>query len=278
MSALPATALREVFGLSHAVALITGAASGLGRACALLLGQAGAHVAVNHLPGSAAAAAAVCRDIEAAGGQAMAVAADVSQQEEVEAMLRQVVDRFGRLDILVANAGIENGAPFQDMTLQQWQQVIDVNLTGTFLCARAAIRQFLRQPPQPGPPRANGRIVCMSSVHQIIPWAFQANYATSKAGVAMLARTLAQEFGPQRIRVNAVAPGAIRTDINRPVWETQAALEELLTLIPYGRIGEPRDVAQAVLFLVSDLSDYVTGATLYVGGGMTDYAAFRGAG
>lgn len=271
------SALRQVFGLEECVALVTGAASGLGRACALLLGQAGARVAVNHLPSSAEAAASVCREIEAAGGEAIAIAADVSAEDQVEAMRQRIVERFGRLDILIANAGIENGAPFQDMTLQQWQSVMDVNLSGAFLCARAAIRQFLAQP-QLDSAKARGRIVCMSSVHQVIPWAYQANYATSKAGIAMLAQTLAQEFGPQRIRVNAIAPGAIRTEINRPVWETPAALERLLTLVPYGRIGEPQDVANAVLFLVSDLADYISGTTLFVGGGMTNYAAFRGAG
>jgi len=277
MSLPPSAALRQVFGLEGCVALVTGAASGLGRACALLLGQAGAQVAVNHLPASATAANEVCREIEAAGGQALAVAGDVSSETDVETMLQQIVERFGRLDVLVANAGIENGAAFENMTLAQWGSVIDVNLTGAFLCARAAIRQFLDQPSR-DPAKARGRIVCMSSVHQTIPWSFQANYAASKAGVAMLAQTLAQEFGSQRIRVNAVAPGAIRTDINRPAWETPEALEKLLRLIPYGRIGEPQDVANAVLFLASDLSDYISGATLYVGGAMTDYAAFRGAG
>lgn len=269
---------RGAFGIAGQVAVVTGASSGLGRACAVALGCGGAKVVVNHLPASAEAAADVCREIQELGGEGVAYAADISDEEQVDAMFASVIARFGTLHILVNNAGIQNGARFQDMTLTQWQKVMDVNLTGTFLCARAAIREFLRRGPQPEVSRASGKIICMSSVHQVIPWAFEANYAASKGGVNLLMQSLAQEFAIHKIRVNAVAPGAIRTEINRPAWETEAALKNLLSLVPYGRIGEAADVGQAVLWLASDLSDYMTGATMFVDGGMTTYPAFRGAG
>lgn len=265
-------------GLSRQVALVTGAGSGLGRACALALGRAGAHVIVNHLPSDAEAGIEVADMIKNARGQACAIAADVSQEQQVEAMFTEAVQRFGTVHILVNNAGIQDGAAFADMSLEQWQRVLSVNLTGQFLCARAAVREFLRRGPQPDLSPALGKIICMSSVHQTIPWAFEANYAASKGGVMLLMQSLAQELASRRIRVNAVAPGAIRTPINRPAWDTEAALDKLLTLIPYGRIGEPTDIAQAVLWLASDLSDYVTGSTLLVDGGMSLYPSFRGNG
>jgi glucose 1-dehydrogenase len=233
---------------------------------------------INHLPGAEAAAEDVRSKIQMLEGTAIAIAADVSREHQVDAMVADTVQHFGALHILVNNAGIQRGADFQDMTLDQWQDVIDVNLTGQFLCARSAIRHFLRRGMQPDVSAALGKIICMSSVHQRIPWAFEANYAASKGGVALLMQSLAQEFAPSRIRVNAIAPGAIRTPINRSVWETEAALTRLLSLIPYGRIGEPPDIAHAVVWLASDLSDYMTGATLYIDGGMALYPSFRGAG
>lgn len=265
-------------GLSGQVAIVTGATSGLGRACALALAQAGAQVVVNHLPRSAAAAAEVVSEIEAAGGTVLTSAADVSLEQDVDAMFAEAVQRFGTVHILVNNAGIEQGAPFQDMSLAQWQRVIDVNLTGQFLCARAAVREFFRRGLQPEVSCALGKIICMSSVHQAIPWAFQTNYAASKGGVLMLMQSLAQELAPHRVRVNAIAPGAIRTPINRQVWESEAGLSSLLELIPYGRIGAPEDVATTVLWLASDLSDYMIGTTVFVDGGMTLYPSFRGNG
>ena len=265
-------------GLRGQVAIVTGAASGLGRACAVQLAAAGSTVIVNHLASSREAAMEVCRGIEQLGGRAVPYAADVSNEAQVMAMFAEAVARYGTVHILVNNAGIQDGAKFQDMTLAQWQRVIGVNLTGMFLCSREAIREFLRRGPQPSVSRATGKIICMSSVHQVIPWAFEANYATSKGGVAMLMRSLAQEFAKHKIRVNAVAPGAIRTPINRAAWETAESLQQLLALIPYGRIGEPEDIARAVLWLASDDSDYVNGTTLFVDGAMTAYPGFRGAG
>lgn len=265
-------------GLDGQIAVITGASSGLGRACARALAQAGAHVAVNHLPQHVDDAAQVVAEIRAQGGSALAVAADVCRADEVEAMFAHVIAHFGTVHILINNAGIQDGAPFQDMSLTQWQRVIDINLSGQFLCARAAVREFLRRGMQPELSCALGKIVCMSSVHQAIPWAFQANYAASKGGVMLLMQSLAQELAPQRIRVNAIAPGAIKTAINRDVWTSTESLATLLKLIPYGRIGAPEDVAQAAVWLASDLSDYVVGTTLFIDGGMALYPSFRGNG
>jgi glucose 1-dehydrogenase len=260
--------------LARHVALVTGASSGIGRACALASGRAGARVAVNHLPRSADAADEVAASIAAAGGEAMAVAADVSDEAAVEAMVAALIARFGTLHVLVANAGIQRDAPLLEMSLADWRRVIEVNLTGQFLCARAAAREFLRRGPDPSVSAATGKIVCMSSVHETIPWAGHVNYAASKGGVHMLVRSLALELAPARVRVNAIAPGAIRTAINREVWSSEAARRELMPLIPSGRIGEAEDIAEAVVWLASDLSDYITGATLFVDGGMSLYPAF----
>ncbi len=257
---------------------MTGAASGIGRGCALALAKAGCRVVVNHLPGDEDDARELAKELEAAGSQAFSFAADVSQGDHVEAMFAEACRRFGTVHILVNNAGIQSGAPFQDMTFDQWRKVMAVNLDGQFLCARAAVREFLRRGPQPEVSSATGKIICMSSVHQEIPWALEANYAASKGGVMLLMQSLAQELAIHRIRVNAIAPGAIQTAINRAAWDEPEALEELLKLIPYGRIGQPQDIANGVLFLASDLSDYVTGTTLVVDGGMMLYPAFRGAG
>lgn len=257
-------------------ALVTGASSGIGAGVAHALAAAGAAVAINHSSrNSAPAAEAVARGIREIDGRAIVLRADVSREAEVGAMVAAVLDAFGRLDILVANAGVQRDAPIEAMTLAQWQEVLDVNLTGQFLCARAAVRCFERQGIDPDLSRAAGKIICMSSVHQVIPWAGHINYAASKGGVEMLMKSLAQEVASRRIRVNAIAPGAIRTNINRAAWETPEARERLLRLIPYGRIGEAEDVAKAAVWLASDDSDYVTGATIFVDGGMSLYPEFR---
>jgi len=253
-------------------ALVTGASSGIGEATALALGAAGADVVVNYVKGRDRAEE-VAERIRAGGSQAFAHRADVSREEEVLAMFEAARRRLGTLDILVNNAGLQRDAAFADMTLEQWNAVIGVNLTGCFLCAREAVREFLRRGPR-DVSAAAGKIVFMSSVHEVIPWAGHANYAASKGGVMLLMKSLAQEVAPQRIRVNGVAPGAIRTPINRPAWVEPQAMKSLLELIPYGRIGEPDDVAKAVVWLASDESDYVTGTTLFVDGGMTLYPAF----
>ena len=258
--------------LDRQVALITGASSGIGAGAAKALAAAGAAVVINY-HSQAAPAEALARQINAQGGRAIAIGADVSQEHEVERLFAETLDAFGFLDILVTNSGLQKDAPTVDMSLADWNQVINVNLTGQFLCARSALRIFNRQGIREGVSRAAGKIIHMSSVHQRIPWAGHVNYVASKGGVNMLMQTLAQEVSHQRIRINGIAPGAIRTAINRDAPE-----QELLKLIPYGRVGDVEDVANAVVFLASDASDYIVGTTLFIDGGMSLYPEFRGNG
>jgi glucose 1-dehydrogenase len=260
--------------LAEQRALVTGANSGIGEAVAKSLAAAGASVVVNYVSNEAAADQ-VVRDIEAAGGKAIAVYADVSREDEVQAMFRKMFSAYGSIDILINNAGLQRDAPFQDMTLEQWNFVISANLTGQFLCAREAVREFIRRGVVPDLSLAAGKIICMSSVHQAIPWSRHANYAASKGGVMMLMQTMAQELAAFHIRVNSIAPGAIKTAINRSAWVTPEAQQRLLQLIPYNRIGSTADVANAAVWLASDQSDYITGATLFVDGGMMLYPGFR---
>jgi glucose 1-dehydrogenase len=258
-------------------AVVTGANSGIGEGVAKALAEAGAKVAVNYVSGPEHAER-VVQEIRSAGNQGMAIRADVSQEAQVEAMFEQVIAEWGSVDIVVNNAGLQRDAALHEMSLKDWQFVIDVNLTGQFLCARAGVREFLRRGVVSELSAAAGKIICMSSVHDVIPWAGHANYAASKGGVSMLMKTMAQELAQYRIRVNAVSPGAIKTPINREAWDTPEAEAKLLRLIPHGRVGETHDIAQATVWLASDLSDYVNGATLYVDGGMTLYPEFRGNG
>jgi glucose 1-dehydrogenase len=258
-------------------ALVTGANSGIGKAVAVALGQAGADVLVNYVVGSDQAEEVVA-EIRQHGAGAIAVQADVSDEAEVKAMVARMFEEFGTIDVLVANAGLQRDAPIRDMTLDQWNKVIGVNLIGQFLCCREAIREFERRGVRPEVSSAAGKIVCMSSVHDRIPWAGHVNYAASKGGVMLMMQSIAQEVAPSRIRINGISPGAIRTPINRPAWETPEAYAELLRLIPYKRIGEPEDIARAVVWLALDEADYVTGATLYVDGGMTLYPGFEAGG
>ena len=255
-------------------AIVTGANSGIGEGIARALAEAGAAVVVNYVRG-AEAAERVVSEIQEGGGTAIAIEADVSREVEVEAMFDAAIAAFGSVDILVNNAGLQKDAKLHQMSLADWNHVIAVNLTGQFLCARAAVREFLRRGVQPELSVAAGKIVCVSSVHDAIPWAGHANYAASKGGVAMLMKTMAQELAMHKIRVNSVSPGAIKTPINTTAWDTPEAERELLRLIPYGRVGETGDIARAVVWLASDHSDYVNGATLYVDGGMTLYPEFR---
>jgi glucose 1-dehydrogenase len=254
-------------------ALVTGANSGIGKAVAIALGEAGADVVVNYVRGEEAAQA-VVKTIVASGSKALALHADVSQEQQVQQMFRNMIDELGTIDILINNAGLQQDAPFDEMTLEQWNTVIGVNLTGQFLCAREAVREFKRRGIRPEVSMAAGKIICMSSVHEQIPWGGHANYASSKGGVMLLMKSIAQEFAPQRIRVNSICPGAIRTPINKSAWDTPEAYRSLLTLIPYQRIGEPEDIGRVAVFLASDQSDYITGASIFVDGGMTLYPGF----
>jgi glucose 1-dehydrogenase len=254
-------------------ALVTGANSGIGRAIAIALGAAGADVAVNFVDGEAAAQE-VVNSIGSSGRRAIAVRADVSNESEVQSMFQTMIREFGTIDILVNNAGLQRDAPFDQMTLAQWNFVIGVNLTGQFLCAREALREFKRRGVVKEISVAAGKIICVSSVHEVIPWSTHANYAASKGGIMMMMKSLAQEVAPLRIRVNSICPGAIRTPINAAAWNTAAAYASLLKHIPYQRIGEPEDIGRVAVVLASDLSDYITGASIFVDGGMTLYPEF----
>jgi len=254
-------------------ALVTGANSGIGKAVAIGLGQAGAEVVVNYVTHPETAQE-VVQEIERAGSRAIALQADVSKEDQVVGMFKKMIQELGTIDILVSNAGLQRDAALTDMTVDMWNTVIGVNLTGQFVCCREAVREFLRRGIRKEVSCAAGKIICMSSVHQIIPWSGHVDYASSKGGIAMMMQSIAQEVAPHRIRVNSIAPGAIRTPINKPAWDTPQALQKLLELIPYKRIGEPEDIARAAIWLASDYADYVNGITLYVDGGMTLYPGF----
>jgi glucose 1-dehydrogenase len=261
--------------LQGQVAIITGAGSGIGAGVAKSLSAAGATVIVNYPVAPVKdAAEAVLAEIVAAGGMGMTSMCDVSKEDEVIRMFADTIQKYGTVDILINNAGLQRDSPFEKMTLEQWNYLISVNLTGQFLCAREAIKEFLRRGVVPARSKAAGKIIHMSSVHEVIPWAGHANYAASKGGIMMLMKTLAQEFAWKKIRVNSICPGAIQTPINRSAWETPEALKALLTLIPYQRIGEPEDIGNAAVWLCSDDSDYVNGTSLFVDGGMTLYPGF----
>jgi len=258
-------------------ALVTGASSGIGKAVAIALAAAGADVLVNYRSHPREAQEVVSK-IESYGRRAVAHGAEVSHEDEVQAMFKRMFDEFGTIDILVNNAGLQKDAPFDEMTLEDWRLVLDVNLTGQFLCAREAVREFKRRGVVKDISAAAGKIISMSSVHEVIPWGGHVNYAASKGGVMMMTKSIAQEVAPYRIRVNSIAPGAIKTAINEEAWETPQALENLLRLIPYNRIGTPEDVGRAAVWLASDESDYVHGITLFVDGGMTLYPGFEAGG
>jgi len=255
-------------------ALVTGASSGIGKAIAIALGHAGADVVVNYSSAEDAATE-VAEQAAACGSRTLVFKADVSKEDQVMAMFQAMREEFGAIDILVNNAGVQKDAPFDEMTLAQWQKVIDINLTGQFLCMREAVRAFKKQGVRPEVSCAAGKVVCISSVHEVIPWAGHVNYAASKGGVMLLMKSVAQEVAPYRIRINSIAPGAIRTPINTQAWSTPEAYQELLKLIPYKRIGEPDEVGRAAVWLCSDSADYVHGITLFIDGGMTLYPGFE---
>jgi len=255
-------------------ALVTGANSGIGKAIAIALGEAGADVVVNYRSGDDAALDVVQRAGHC-GSQCYAHQADVSNEEQVKDMFARMLKEFGTIDILVNNAGLQQDAKFEEMTLAQWNTVIGVNLTGQFLCAREAVKEFKRRGVRKEVSCAAGKIICISSVHDVIPWAGHVNYAASKGGIMMMMKSIAQEVAPFRIRVLSICPGAIRTPINTAAWNTSGAYANLMKLIPYKRIGEPEDIGQAAVWLASDHADYITGTNIYIDGGMTLYPGFE---
>ena len=264
-------------GLKGQVALVTGASSGIGRAVALAMAKAGAKLVVNYSRNDKGAED-VVKEIRANNGEAIAIKTDVSQKDQVDKMFKQIFETFGTIDILVNNAGLQKDASFVNMTLDEWNRVIAVNLTGQFLCSQEAVKEFIRRGVVPERSCAAGKIICMSSVHEVIPWAGHCNYAASKGGVMLLMKTMAQELAPQKIRINSIGPGAIKTRINRDSWETPESEADLLKLIPYKRVGIPEDIGAAAVWLASDDSDYVHGTTLFIDGGMTLYPGFEDGG
>ena len=267
---LPALAL-----LKGQTALVTGANSGIGRAIAIALGRAGANVVVNYVVEARGGRGGGRRKSVRAGPRAMTALADVADEAQVQAMFAAAVREFGTVDILVSNAGMEKNAPFHEMTAAQWDAVMNVNLRGAFLCSREAVREFLRRGVRPEVSVAAGKIIFISSVHEVIPWAGHVNYAASKGGLMLLMKSLAQEVAEKRIRVNSIAPGAIRTPINTAAWGTPEAYAELMKLVPYKRIGEVEEIGRAAVWLASDFTDYIVGTTLYIDGGMTLYPGFE---
>ena len=260
--------------LKGQTALVTGANSGIGRAIALALAKAGANVVVNYVVRPEDAEA-VAEEIRGKGQRAMLARADVADEAQVQAMFAAAVHEFGTLDILVSNAGLERNAPFHEMSTAQWDAVMNVNLRGAFLCAREAVREFLRRGVRPDVSVAAGKIIFTSSVHEVIPWAGHVNYAASKGGLMLLMKSLAQEVAEKRIRVNSIAPGAIRTPINEAAWSTPEAYAALMKLVPYKRIGEVEEIGRAAVWLASDFTDYLVGTTLFIDGGMTLYPGFE---
>ena len=263
--------------LKNQVALITGGSSGIGKGIALAMADEGADVIVNYI-GDEKEAHKLVDEIRKKGVRAIALEADVSDEEQVQRLFDKARGQFGTVHILVNNAGIQKDAPFDEMTMADWQKVIDVNLTGAFLCAREAVREFKKRGSIDEKDYTAGRIIFISSVHQTIPWAGRANYAAAKGGLELLMKSLAQEVAADKIRVNSIAPGAVKTDINRSAWETPEAEAELLKLIPWNRVGEARDIGSVAVWLASDESDYVHGTTLVVDGGMMLYPGFVSAG
>ncbi|WP_426276353.1 glucose 1-dehydrogenase [Chryseobacterium sp. S-02] len=261
--------------LKNQVAVITGASSGIGAGVAKSLASSGATVVINYpFEGSVDQANSVLKEIVDAGGKGIIYQCDVSKEDQVVKMFQDVVSELGTVDILINNAGIQKDAKFTEMSIDQWNAVIEINLTGQFLCAREAIKEFLRRGIDPLRSVACGKIIHISSVHEIIPWAGHANYTSSKGAIRMLMQTLAQEYGSAKIRVNSICPGAIQTPINTNAWNTEEALNSLLTLIPYNRIGQPEDIGNLAAFLASDLSDYITGSSIFIDGGMTTFESF----
>lgn len=247
-------------------ALVTGASSGIGEAIAKALAGAGARVAVNYRSHREPAEALV-QEIKSAGGDALAVQADVSDAGSVPGLFSQVDQAWGGLDILINNAGIDGDRALSwETDLAAWKKVVEVNLFGAFHCASEALKRMV--------PQKSGVIISTSSVHEKIAWSGYSAYAASKAALSMMTKTLAQEAAPYGVRVLAVAPGAIKTPINRSVWSDPGQLKDLLTKIPLNRVGEAEEVAGLVAVLASDVGSYVTGTTIFVDGGMTDYPEF----
>jgi glucose 1-dehydrogenase len=251
------------------VAVITGSSKGIGRAIALAFAKSNTYSGIVVNARKREEAERVAKEVQDIGNSnSIAVIADVSQEADCIRLIDEIVKYYGRIDVLVNNAGIQQEVPFEDTSIEVWQKIIAVDLTGPFVCSREAVKHMLNQNPK------GGCIINISSVHQIIPKPHYLPYATSKAGIEMMTKTLALELAHDNIRVNAVAPGAIETDMNEELKEDRAELNKVLRRIPLRRIGTSEEVANMVEFLASDKASYVTGSTFFVDGGMTLYPSF----
>ncbi|MEH6679921.1 MAG: glucose 1-dehydrogenase [Sediminicola sp.] len=256
-------------------AIITGSSSGIGAAIAKSIAMEGANVTINYHEDKAGAEEVAQWILDhKAGGNAIVVKCDVSKEQEVQDMFQKTIQHFGTVDICIPNSGIQIDHELHKMPLDAWNKVLDINLTGQFLCAREAICEFLKRGMRREVSRSLGKLIHISSVHEKIPWAGHANYAASKGGLYMLMQSICQEYAHHKIRCNSIAPGAIKTDINKEVWSTEEGMENILKLVPYKRIGIPEDIGQAASWLASDDSEYINGTTLFVDGGMSCYPGF----
>jgi glucose 1-dehydrogenase len=246
--------------LSNKVAIVTGAATGIGQAIAVAFAREGAAVAIDYV-GKPGTADQTLEKIKNAGGRAIALTADISNPQQVGALIDQTVGRFGRLDIFVNNAGIEFKHPFLEFPIDQFQKIVMVNLQGPFLCAQAAARRMVQQ-------GGGGRIINISSVHEDLPMPTNAPYCATKGALRMLTRTIAVELAPHKITVNNIGPGAIFTPIDADVEANPQMEAALMAEIPLGRWGKPEEVAGLAVFLASDDAAYITGATYFIDGGM----------
>jgi glucose 1-dehydrogenase len=246
--------------LQGKVAVVTGAGTGIGQAIAVAVAQAGGAVVVDYV-GNASVSEETIDKINAIGGKVLGVNADISLPDDVNALVHKTVAAFGKLDIFVNNAGIEKKFAFVDYPLEEWQKIIAVNLTGTFLCSQAAARQMIRQ-------GSGGRIINISSIHEDLAFPLNAPYSATKGGIRMLMRTIAVELAPHQITVNNIGPGAIYTPIDKDVEMDAKLNDQILAEIPLGRWGKPEEVAQLAVYLASDDAAYMTGSTHFIDGGM----------
>lgn len=260
--------------LRNQTAVITGASGGIGGAIAIALGKAGANVAINYFNDEEGAKK-TQQAIVDAGSKAFILKGDVGKEEDVKKLFQKAKETFGGVHILINNAGIQIDEPFLTLSYEDWNQVIQTNLSGAFLCAREAAKCFDEQGVDEEVSKASGKIVFISSVHDTIPWSGRVNYATSKGGMKMMMKSIAQELAPSKVRVMSIAPGAIKTPINEHEWGNEEGKKKMLAKIPYGRVGEPEDIGQVAVWVVSDQADYMTGTTVYVDGGMTLYPSFQ---
>ncbi|MGA9173448.1 MAG: glucose 1-dehydrogenase [Thermoactinomyces sp.] len=253
--------------LKGKVVVITGASKGIGRAMAIRFGQEQAKVVINYRS-SEEEALEVMKDVKQAGGDAIIVRGDVTKEEDVKRLVRSAIDHYGTLDVMINNAGIENPVPSHELSLSDWNKVINTNLTGAFLGSREAIKYFVEN-------NIKGNVINMSSVHEMIPWPLFVHYAASKGGIKLMTETLALEYAPKGIRVNNIGPGAIDTPINAEKFSDPEIRKDVESMIPMGYIGRPEEIAAVAAWLASSESSYVTGITLYADGGMTKYPEFQ---